>query len=238
MVATIVGTYVREAGQPNPTYIPAGTDHATLSAAVLQQMSNPQLWAGGAVPAGALPPSSVAGDPLALELGEGNMSRANIGSTGVPMSNGQVRLAYFTATKTEDISQVLVLGGGVAAVTPTLIRVAVYEVDAATRALTLVGATANSTTLFAATNTAYTRALTAPFRKTAGKRYAAGALVVGAATVPNVGGVNYNAAAALVADLHPRLTAARAGGQTDLPASITDAELVASTVAPFVLLLP
>ena len=102
-----------------------------------------------------------------------------------------------------------------------------------------MGVTANDTALFAASNTAYTRSLTAPFSKVAGQRYAAGPLVVTAAATPTfVGGGN-----ALIASeqgLSPRISGT-VNSQTDfgaLASTIAAASISDTGSRPQAVLLP
>lgn len=171
-----------------------------------------------------------------LTTGEATMHRRVATSNTVGQATGVLRLSYFTARKTETITQVRVISGGTAAgATPTLVRIGLWTV-AADGALTLVASIANDTALYAATNTPYTRALSASYGKVAGQRYAAGSLVVTGATAPSlIGGiVNFNATEAGIA---PRIGAALTG-QTDLPASIAAGSLVDSAQLPYIVLLP
>jgi hypothetical protein len=90
------------------------------------------------------------------------------------------------ADKTETISTVTAYTGSTAAgATPTLCQFAIYSIDPATQNATLVASTANDTTLFASANTAYAKALTGSFTKTAGNYYWVTALVVSGAAMPN-----------------------------------------------------
>jgi hypothetical protein len=161
-------------------------------------------------------------DPNALTGAEATMRRIDVGSVTLALgASGSVRLTYFSAVRSGSHTQLrMVTGTTAAAATPTLCRMGLYSV-AANGNLTLLAATANDPTLFAAANTAYTRATTAPFAVVAGQRYAIGVLVVTAAALPTFLGaaVSGSYAATLLAE-DPRVTAAYSG-QTDLPASIT-----------------
>jgi hypothetical protein len=123
-------------------------------------------------------------DPDALSSGEATMPREVVLAT-TSLSTGTLRLSYFTAVKTETITQVRTYSGSAAAATPTLCKMGVYSVDASGN-LTLLAATANDTALWAAANTTYTRSLTTSFTKVAGQRYAAAQLCVTAGTAPTV----------------------------------------------------
>lgn len=144
----------------------------------------------------------------------------------VTLISGQVWFAGFTADKTELVSNITVGTRSTAAgATPTLCRMGVYSVDASDN-LTLVASTVNDTTLFAATNTTYTRALSVPFTKQVGTRYATAILVVSGAAMPTLVGLQL----APTSFVNSFLKAAPARytlvtGQTDLPATVTAASL-------------
>ncbi|HYH49649.1 MAG TPA: glycosyl hydrolase family 28-related protein [Acidimicrobiia bacterium] len=170
-----------------------------------------------------------------LTSGEETYSRRWATQTTVSTGAGTLRLTYFTARKTETINSVRVYSGGTAAgATPTLARIGVYSV-AANGDLTLVASTANDTTLFAGANTAYTKALSAPWSKVAGRRYAIGPLVVTGATAPTV--VGYSAGNAAEAGIAPRVSGA-VTGQTDLPASVAVGSVVSSGSTPYFAMVP
>jgi hypothetical protein len=133
-----------------------------------------------------------------------------------------LRLVYFTAYKTETISNLVVASGSTGAgATPTVCRLGIYS-EAANGDLTLIGSTPNDTTLFSSTNTVYTKAMSASVDLVAGTRYALGVLVVTAATAPTFVGRTLNSSATNQAT--PRIVAQRAS-QSDLPSSITNANL-------------
>lgn len=135
-------------------------------------------------------------------------------------------MAFFTARRTETINTLtFYTGTTAAAATPTLIRYGVWSVDAA-GAGTLVASTANDTTLLAATNTPYPKALSAAWSKTAGQRYAVGVLVVSSTTMPSYIGQVFAGTATGLAFLgeSPRQTG-RLTGVSDLT-NFADASLV------------
>lgn len=174
-------------------------------------------------------------DDSSLSVGESVYSRKNISSTGLSTASGSLRMAFFTAGRTETISQIRVISGGTAAgATPTLIRIGVYQVDDATQNLTLVASTPNDTALLAATNTVYTKSLSVPFVKYKGTRYAVGLVIVTAAATPTL--VGNNGAPASEAFVAPHMAAYSA--QTDLPATITDASLTSGASIIYFALLP
>ncbi len=173
-------------------------------------------------------------DPDALTTGESTMRRREAAGS-VNTTSGIMRLGYFTARKTEVVTQVRLVSGGTAAgATPTLCRAGVYTV-AANGDITLVGSIANDTALLATTFTQYTRSLSVAFTKTAGIRYAVGVLVVTGATAPTLMGTVLPVAAEVGAA--PRLSAF-VSGQSDLPGSVVVASVTDSAHDPYVVLLP
>lgn len=181
------------------------------------------------IPADPVPGTTLgAADPTGLTTGEATLSRLQITSSTLALgASGRVALTYFTATRSRDCTQLRTLTGGTAAAaTPTLNKMGLYSV-AADGALTRVAATAHDATLFAAANTAYTRAA-GSFSVAAGQRYAFAILVVTAVALPTFAGfaASGSAAPAELA-LAPRL-AGILNTQTDLPASIPAASVGAS----------
>jgi hypothetical protein len=157
-------------------------------------------------------------DPNALLVGESTLPRQLFAGAVVTPASGNVRLTYFTATKTELISQVRTFSGGTAAAaTPTLCKVGIYSV-ADNGDLTRIASTANDTTLWSATNTAYTRSLLTSFTKVAGQRYAVGQLCVSGVAMPAWPATTFSAGTEWSSQA-PRISATH-NGQTDLPATI------------------
>lgn len=170
-----------------------------------------------------------------LAVGEATIPRRAVISTAVAIGTGSLRLTYFTARVTEVVTQVRTLSGSTAAVGSTLCRIGVYSADAGTGNLTLVASTASDTALWSATNTAYTKTLSASFTKQRGTRYAVGVLCVGASTPPTLAGqASLAAAEAAVA---PRLCGFLSS-QTDLPSTATEVSLVATAIQTYSVLLP
>lgn len=168
-----------------------------------------------------------------LSAGESTMPRGNITGSGVSAA-GTMTLAYFTARKTESVTQIRSITAAQAQVAPTLSRLAVYSVDDAGNLL-LVASTSSDTALWAATNTAYTSTFSASWNKIRGRRYAVGMLTVGASTAPSfIGTVAIPAAEAF---LNPRLSA-KVTGLTDLPSTVLAANLSATGVISYSALLP
>lgn len=143
-----------------------------------------------------------------------------ISAGGGTLANQALRLSYFTAGRTEPITQVRSIAAVAAAATPTLCRIGIYS-EAANGNLTLIHHTANDTTLWSSTNL-YTKDLNTTFNKITGFRYAVGALCVTAFTAPTMAGALMSNGA--LQSLAPRC-AASVGGQTDLPSSISAGNL-------------
>lgn len=172
-----------------------------------------------------------------LAAGETSMDRRDINSSIITLTSNSLRLSYFTALRTETISQVFFKTGATAAgATPTVVQAGIWIEDEATGDLTNVALTTNDTTLMAAANTEYTKALAASFQKVAGRRYAAGLLVVTAATAPIV----YGGAFFIGSDgvRSPKIMGL-VGSQTSIAAgTITNASIGGSSLSPAITLLP
>ena len=170
-----------------------------------------------------------------LTTGESTLPRRYCIYSNLGLTNGYVRLTYFTARKTETVTQVRTICT-VAAVGSTLSKVGVYSV-ATNGDLTLVASTANlSATLWIATNTAYTSAFAASFTKTRGTRYAVAELAVGTSTAPQLWGLG-NVLIASEVGVAPRLTG-HIVSQTDLPSTISAASVQDSAHNIYAALLP
>lgn len=170
-----------------------------------------------------------------LSVGESTLARREIISSGVTTANQVLRLTYFTARKSEIISQINIPSGATAAgATPTLIRMGIYSV-ADNGDLTLVASTANDITLFAASSTEYLKALESPFVKNKGQRYAFGLLVRSAAAFPTFYGQSTVLPVTMFAE--PKL-ASSISAQLDLPSSVANASLVSSSASIYASLLP
>lgn len=131
----------------------------------------------------------------------------------VTLTSGELNLTYFQSPIDLTASHVGIVSGSTAGVGVTLAKLGLYSVDSSGN-LTLIGSTANTTSLFAASYTPYETALAASTELARGSVYAFG-LVVTATTMPTLNG-------AFVIDdanLPPRLCGALES-QTDLPASI------------------
>lgn len=139
-------------------------------------------------------------------------------------ASGTMLLAYRTATAANAVACTKIkthTSYTAAAATPTLCRMGLYTIDSSGNG-TLVAACASDTTLWAATDTTYSRALASPssYTPVPGQRYAFALLCVSGVAVPKFMGVTYGGND--VMDDAPRV-AGRITGQTDLPATFTAA---------------
>lgn len=180
-------------------------------------------------------------NPFVLATGEANMDRAVVTfSDTSSLSPGQQGLRYFVATKTESISQIKMVTASVAAgATPTLCKMAVFSVHPTTGDLTLVGVTTNNTTLFAATYTAYTESLVAPFTKVAGTKYATGPLVVTSGVSPSFTGMATGTTSVndTLYGATPRVMGL-VGGLSDVPATVLNSAIGSTRRNAYCELLP
>jgi len=158
------------------------------------------------------------------------MPRLLVISAGSLSASGSLRLTAFTADKTLLANNVATLTNGAAGATPTLCRVGIYSVNEYTNDCTLIGSTANDTTLWAAGFTRYIKALSVATQIMQGKRYAVGLLCVTGAAVPTFyGSGGVPAADSLVVPF----VAASLASQSDLPSTIAGTSLAASGSAMY-----
>jgi hypothetical protein len=135
-------------------------------------------------------------------------------------NSGQIFFIFFTPSVSFTVSSITFCSGTTAGAGLTLARMGLYTFDETTA--TLVARTASDTTLFAATNTAYTRSLAtaggypSTYTLVAGTRYGAAVIAVGT-TAPNFAGRTIVTA---VGGLTPRM-AGSLSSQSDLVASGT-----------------
>lgn len=131
--------------------------------------------------------------------------------------NGQARFTYFTARKSETINSLRMFAqtGSSGA---TLRRMGIYSV-AANGNMSLLASTPNDTTLWTANTTLYTKALSTPFTKVRGVRYAFCVLEVNSGTLPTFATFTSSSGSAEMAT-SPRLSGYLAS-QTDLPNTVT-----------------
>lgn len=165
-----------------------------------------------------------------IALGESTMHRLEITNSSVTIATQALRLTYFTAKKTETVDTIrYTVGSVVAGATPTLCRIGLY-LENADLSLTLVASTPNDTALFSGgTFAAFTKALSVPYLKLEGSRYAIGLLIVTAAATPTFYG-NLNIPGA-ISFAEPKISAL-VSAQTDLPGTVAAGSL-ASTSGPY-----
>lgn len=147
-------------------------------------------------------------------------------------ASGTLLLTYFTARKTETITQVTLFTGGIAAAGLTSARIAVYSVDGSGN-LTQLVATTSDTSLFNAPNSGFTKTFSSSFSKVAGAQYACAVLVIGSTMPTLVGSIGFSA----LTSIAPRLCGA-VPAQASLPASVATGSVVADTRLVESLLLP
>ncbi len=167
-----------------------------------------------------------------LTTGETTFDRRFIDAPAAATS-GDVTLTYFIASKTETITQLAMYSSGTASAGATLVKYGVYSV-ATNGDLALITSTSNDASIFSSTNTRYLKTLSSSWNKVAGNRYAVGYIVVAATTMPTVYG---STAGGSILDavwaLEPRISGTRTG-QTDLPSSVTAANVTANRRGPYV----
>ncbi len=170
-------------------------------------------------------------DSWRLAAGEGSYNRGLIRG-GVSISSQQLRLVYFTATRSETIA-FLAAGTGTTAAgaTPTLIRYGLWTASADGSLTALVASTPSDTTLLASTGTWYPKATSAPYDKVAGQRYALGILVVSGATMPLIGGFSQSGVGHTFGS--SPVVASSMTGQADLPSTASPGSMSFSINAPY-----
>jgi len=144
-------------------------------------------------------------------------------AAGVTAGSGQALMAFFTPVTTITVSQIAMsTANGAVAAGLTLARMGIYTYTEGGTA-TLVARTASDTSLFAATNTTYTRSLDttggypSTYTLNAGTRYGVAYICVGTTQPQLVGRVVQTA----VGVLPPRLSGGSVTGLGDLPTSFT-----------------
>lgn len=167
-----------------------------------------------------------------LLAGESTMSRRYITGSGT-VALGSMYASFFTARKTETITQVRTVTGPTAQSGATLCRVGLFSVDSAGN-LYLVASTANDTTLWAAANTAYTKVFSSSVLLTRGNRYAVGVLQVGGTAVSLAG----NTAVLASEAFQPPALSAKVPSLSDLPSSVVAANLTATSVICYASIMP
>jgi hypothetical protein len=171
-----------------------------------------------------VPPGATILDGQVDQLTTGEETFPRLLATSDPqLTPSRLTLTYFTARKSEPITQVRTFTRGIAAATITLNRIGIYSV-AANGDLTLVASTVNDVSLWSGTFATYTRSLTSTWSKQAGRRYAWGFLSV-ATTGPKLSGVLPVSGGE--GGQGPRINGS-VDSQTDLPSSITSGTVATS----------
>jgi hypothetical protein len=148
------------------------------------------------------------------------------------MVSGQMRLSYFLSRKSETVTKIRVISGSANSASLTVGKVGLYLLDSSGNG-TLVASCANDTALLGVATTAYTKTLSASYDILSGSRYALAVLTIGS-TAGSVYGVSNPPAEVVFA---PRV-AGSLSGQTDLPASFTEAGMGISGFIPYGVVFP
>ena len=172
-------------------------------------------------------------DVLSNELASGESTMPRLLAGGTPATgNGNLRLCYFTARKTETITSVR-LTANVAQIGATLLRIGIYSEDGSGN-LTLVASTASDTSLLVSAGTAYTKALSSSWSKVRGTRYAAGVLLVGTSQAPYMyGQINGGLDGYQLPRLSQMVT-----GLSDLPSTVAVGSLTKQDHMPYIAFVP
>lgn len=174
---------------------------------------------------------SINGAPAMGDELMGDIQNAGISAFSRMLTNSslapttqQLVLSYFKAPKNAPAVQQRYYCTTAAGATPSLVRFALFSVDA-NGDLTRIAITPNDTALFSAANAAATKAYSAAAAVIAGQLYAAGRLIVSAAAFPPIicnGG--QPTVGELIMGTAPRLSGVIAA-QADIAASYTAAQV-------------
>lgn len=152
-------------------------------------------------------------------------TRVGWGSLALTSQSGTVWINFFRAPRTQALTRWDVAVATAAGATPSLIRGGLYLVDDNDN-LTQLAASVNDTSLLSTAGVKGGKAFTTSPVAYFGLRYAFAWLWISAASAPTVlGQVNAGGVTHFAMDSDPRVTAVMIGAQTDLPASITAAQL-------------
>lgn len=177
------------------------------------------------------PPEPLDGDAgNMLRSGEETLNRPYVYASNLTTASQRLQLTYFTARKTGTYNSIRFDTSGTAAgATPTYCAMGVYRVNA-DDSLTLIGSSANDTTLFNGTFSAQSRALQASVSLNAGQRYALAFLVVTAAATPTFYGNNNTT---IEGTAYQPFICAAVAGQATLPASVAVGSLSGTGASSF-----
>lgn len=189
-------------------------------------MPDPDVRANS--PATVVPGEAPGGDLAALvnsllTVGEETTPRKYVAGNIAGPTSTDLRLSYFTARKSEAITQVRTyVGSTAAAATPTLCRIGIWTAGLDGALLALVGSTANDVALWSVVGLEYTTPLQTPWAKVAGQRYAWAPLIVTAGARPTFAGhtiASDGGGFRTESGRSPRITAVSAGN-ADLPTAV------------------
>lgn len=184
---------------------------------------------------GIWPPVVDSRNGVVLAEGDATMQRREA-RDAFTVASGQIRLGFLTAQRTEMVSQIRVIcGTGWIAPAPTVDRLGVFVINNAE--LELIAATAHDTTLLSVSGSTYTKALTAPFKKYAGRQYVVGVIIVTAGTAPAIQGFNVSALGAELA-LAPQQCAVLTGQANFPEIGGKVAGYVAASTEPYMVMIP
>lgn len=174
-------------------------------------------------------------DPFSIAPGSQTMRREDVTSTALTQASGELRFSMFMARYNFVATKIMMrTGASSAGATPTLCRYGLYLLSTDATTLTLVGSSASDTSLFAATNTQYSKTLSSPVTMQTSARYGITALFVSGASAPSFTGVSAQADLFAI----PPVMNGVLAGQSDLPASVaisslgTTSQLFFASIAP------
>lgn len=157
--------------------------------------------------------------------------------------SGRMYFVGFKCKRTELISQVAIVSGGLAATVAGIRRVGLYMRKADKITYDLVASTPNDTALFSIASNDYTIPFSVPYTKIRGEEYLFATLQVGG--TPSsfqviCSAVSANFLPAVQRKLTPPIRAGQLDGQADLPTSFSGASVTAvmNFNVPLITLLP
>jgi hypothetical protein len=179
------------------------------------------------------------GTPLGATFATGccNQNR-NVGiATQLATVSQLLQLQYFRVPVAFTAATITYYSGSTAAAaTPTLVRYGLYSV-AANGDITLIGSTANDTTLFSVASTRYPKALSVATALVPGQTYATAVLVVTGAAAPTLLSALGVTVTTTASSQAPRLMA-QVAAQADLPAGVVAGSLANSASRHFAEITP
>lgn len=135
----------------------------------------------------------------------------------VSITTGELNITYFQSGTNLTVNNVTISTGDTAASGLTLAKAGIYAVDGSYNLTSLLGSTANATSILGGTFTPYTIPLLASVSLTANTTYAV-AVLIAASGMPNLVGSFTSEASSSLPPLHALLTS-----QSNLPATVTSA---------------